>query len=114
VMSMTTPATMTVVSAQAAPSAVAQATSTRTALQPVFGPRLLTVRESNTDLSEKAVEQAALAEWMNSIQLSSLPNASPDDLRFDTTATLRPDARTYRTGRPLQGKVEFSAWTFQK
>lgn len=93
--------------------AVAQTTIARPALQPVFGPRLLTAHEANADISDAAVERAALAEWMNSIQLSSLPS-TPDDLRFDATATLQPDTRTLRTGRPMQGKVEWTAFTFQK
>lgn len=99
---------------KSSPAAVAQTTVARPALQPVFGPRLLTVHEQNTDLADAALEQVALAEWMNNIQLSSLRGASADELRFDTTATLQPDARTYRTGRPIQGKVEWTAFTFQK
>lgn len=96
---------------------VAQTTVSRPALQPVFGPRLLTLREQNAELAEIAsasTDQAAFGEWMNSIQLSSMPGASADDLRFDAHATLQPDVRTYRTGRPIQGKVEWTAFTFQK
>lgn len=99
-----------------APAAtVAQVTAPRPALQPVFGPRLLSLREQNAELAEAAsTDQAAFGEWMNSIQLSSMPGTSADELRFDPRATLQPDARTYRTGRPFQGKVEATAFTFQK
>lgn len=113
VVSTSTPAAL-VTTLKASPAPLAQPAATRPALQPVFGPRLLALHESNADLADSAVEPAALAEWMNSIQLTSLPGASPDDLRFDATATLQPDERTYHTGRPFQGKVEWTAFTFQK
>ena len=93
---------------------VAAAVASRPALQPVFGPRLLTVREQNSELAEGAAEPPAFARWMNGIQFSSMPGASADDLRFDAHANLKPDVRTYRSGRPIQGKVEWTAFTFQK
>jgi hypothetical protein len=86
----------------------------RPALQPVFGPKVLTLRTPNAELADAAADQAAFAEWMNNIQLSSMPGASAEDLRFDAHATLRPEARTYRASRPIQGKVEWTAFTFQK
>ena len=102
--------------AVAAPAAVAPATVARPALQPAFGPRVLTLREPGVDLADatNAAEAAAFGDWMNSIQFSSMPGASADDLRFDARSSLQPDARTYRTGRPIQGKVEWTAFTFQK
>jgi len=116
-MTVSTPAAHEQVAAQlqAPAAAVAQVTAPRPALQPVFGPRLLPLREQNAELAETAsADQAAFGEWMNSIQLSSMPGASAADLRFDAHATLQPDVRTYRTGRPIQGKVEWTAFTFQK
>lgn len=80
----------------------------RPQLQPVFGPGLLA---TNTEQSE----QAAIGDWMNSVQLSSLPDAAMEDLRFDAKATLQPAENTYRNSRrPIQGKVEWTAFTFQK
>jgi anti-sigma factor RsiW len=99
---------------KSSPATVTTTIAARPALQPVFGPGLATMREQTTNLADAALEQAALAEWMNNIQLSSLTSASSDDLRFDTTATVQPEVRTYRTGRPIQGKVEWTAFTFQK
>ena len=96
------------------PTAVAVATPSRPALQPAFGPKVLTLRAQNAELAESVADQAALTEWMNSIQLSSMPGTSVDDLRFDARATLQPDARTYRTASPIKGKVEWTAFTFQK
>ena len=95
---------------------VAQVTASRAALQPAFGPHVLTLREPNVDLADAAgsPEQAAFGDWMNSIQFSSMPGVSADDLRFDGRSSLQPDARTYRAGRPIQGKVEWTAFTFQK
>ncbi|RFC49689.1 MAG: hypothetical protein DUW69_000910 [Verrucomicrobia bacterium] len=86
----------------------------RPALQPVFGPKVLSLRAQNAELAESAADSPAFAGWMNNIQLSSMPGASPDDLRFDAHGTLQPDVRTYRAGRPIQGKVEWTAFTFQK
>jgi len=111
------PAAPTVVSVAAAKSsapAVAQTPAARPALQPVFGPRLLTAREQGADLAESSTDQAAFAEWMNGIQFSSLSGVSVDDLRFDAHANLQPDVRTYRASRPIQGKLEQTAFTFQK
>ena len=95
-------------------TAVAVATPSRPALQPAFGPKFLTLRAQNAELAESTADQAALTEWMNSIQLSSMPGASADDLRFDARATLQPEARTYRAAGPIKGKVEWTAFTFQK
>jgi len=103
--------------AVAAPAAaVAPVTAARPALQPAFGPHVLTLREPGADLADAANSSgpAAFGDWMNSIQFSSLPGASADDLRFDARSSLQPDARTYRAGHPLQGKVEWTAFTFQK
>ncbi len=97
-----------------APAVAAAVPAPRPALQPAFGPKVLTLRAQNAELAEATADQAAMAEWMNNIQLSSMPGTSAEDLRFDAHATLQPDARTYRTGRPIQGKVEWTAFTFQK
>ncbi len=94
--------------------AVAATPAVRPALHPVFGPKVLSLRAQNAELAESAGDSAAFAEWMNNIQLSSMPGASADDLRFDAHGTLQPDVRTYRAGRPIQGKVEWTAFTFQK
>jgi hypothetical protein len=96
--------------------AVAPVTAARPALQPAFGPHVLTLREPGVDLADAAnsSEPAAFGDWMSSIQFSSMPGASADDLRFDARASLQSDARNYRAGRPLQGKVEWTAFTFQK
>ncbi len=94
--------------------AVAAAPVARPALQPVFGPKVLSLRAQNAELAESSADSAAFAEWMNNIQLSTMPGASADDLRFDAHGTLQPDVRTYRAGRPIQGKVEWTAFTFQK
>jgi anti-sigma factor RsiW len=92
------------------------APSLRPSLQPVIGPHLLPLRAPSAELTEVAAssEPAAFADWMNRVQLSSLPDATAEDLRFDSRATLQPDARAYRSTRPHQGKVEWTAFTFQK
>ena len=102
------------VAAHAAP--VAPVIAARPALQPAFGPHVLTLREPGVDLADAANSsgQAEFGDWMNSIQFSSMPGASADDLRFDAHSSLQPDARTYRAGRTHQGKVEWTAFTFQK
>ncbi len=94
--------------------ALAAAPVARPPLQPAFGPKVLTLRAQNAELADATTDQAAMAEWMNNIQLSSIPGASADELRFDAHATLQPDTRTYRSNRPIQGKVEWTAFTFQK
>jgi anti-sigma factor RsiW len=96
-------------------SAPVASTVSRPALQPVLGPRLLTVREPGADSAElAAVDPAAFGEWMNSVQLSSLSGASGDELQFDTRATVPTESRSLHARRPYQGKVEWTAFTFQK
>jgi anti-sigma factor RsiW len=111
-----TPASTPLVSA-VAPAALAVATpAPRPALQPVIGPHLVTLRAPSAELTEvaSAADQAAFGDWMNNVQLSSLPGASAEELRFAAQAALQPGTRTYRSARPLQGKVEWTAFTFQK
>jgi len=98
----------------AAPMVAVAAPAARPALQPAFGPKVLTLRAQNSELADATVDQAAMAEWMSSIQLTSMPGASADELRFDAHATLQPDGRSGRAARPIQGKVEWTAFTFQK
>ena len=106
------------VAVQLTPAAfpVARSVAARPALQPAIGPHLVNLRAQNADLADAAAttDQMALADWMNSIQMSSLPGAPADELSFDARATLQPDPRTYRTARPFKGKVEWTAFTFQK
>lgn len=109
----TVPAAAPIAQQQPAPAPVVAAVA-RPALQPAFGPKVLTLHSQNTEFADASADQAAMAGWMNSIQLSSMTGVSADDLRFDAHATLQPDAKTYRTTRPIQGKVEWTAFTFQK
>jgi hypothetical protein len=97
-----------------APALVVATPAVRPALHPAIGPKVLTLRAQNAELADATSDQAALAEWMNNLQFSSIPGASAEDLRFDAHATLQPDTRTYRAARPIQGKVEWTAFTFQK
>ena len=96
-------------------AAVARTSAERPALQPAFGPRSLTLREQNAELAEvSTAEQLAFADWMNDIRFSSMNGVSPDELRFDGRAPLRSDTRTYQSVRPFQGKVEMTAFKFQR
>jgi len=103
---------------QVSPAAmpVARNVASRPALQPAIGPHLVNLRAQNAELADASAtaDQVALADWMNSIQMSSLPGTPADELSFDARATLQPDNRTYRTARPFKGKVEWTAFTFQK
>lgn len=98
--------------APAVANPVAPILAARPMLQPVFGPRLLAPNPEPTELATS--DQAAFGDWMNSIQLTSLPGNPADDLRFDAHAALPTATRTYRNGRSFQGKVEWTAFTFQK
>ena len=100
--------------AKAPAPVVAVATTSRPALQPAFGPKFITLHDVSSNRPDAAEDQVALTEWMNNIQLSAMPGVSADDLHFDAHATLQPDARTYRSTRPISGKVEWTAYSFQK
>jgi hypothetical protein len=87
----------------------------RPALQPAIGPRSFALRDQNSELPEaSAAEQVGFGDWMNDVRLSSMGAVSLDDLRFDGKAPLRNDVRTYQTMRPFQGKVEMTAFKFQR
>ena len=95
--------------------AVARDSAARPALQPAFGPRSLNLREQNAEVSEATLaEQVAIADWINDVRFSSMNGVSPDDLRFDGRAPIRPEPRTYQSVRPFQGKVEMTAFKFQR
>jgi hypothetical protein len=97
------------------PAPVVRAATPRPALQPAFGPRSLTLREQNTELTDAAsAQQVAFADWMNDIRLSSMQGLSIDDLQFDGRTPLRTEDRVYRDVRPFQGKVEMTAFKFQR
>ncbi|MDB6169200.1 MAG: putative transrane anti-sigma factor [Verrucomicrobia bacterium] len=100
-----------------APASVAALTApaVRPALQPAFGPRSLTLRGQNAELAENAApEQVALRDWMDDIRLSSMQGVLIEDLRFDGKPALPSDDRVYRSVRPFQGKVEMTAFKFQR
>ncbi|MEO6873681.1 MAG: hypothetical protein ABI222_02545 [Opitutaceae bacterium] len=95
--------------------AVVPTLAPRQSLQPAFGPHVLTLLDQASEPAEVATaDQTAFGEWMNSVRLSSLPGANVNDFRFDAQATLPPDGRSYHSDRPIQGKVELTAFTFQK
>jgi hypothetical protein len=107
--------TLAVAAAPTVTAPVAPAIAARPTLQPALGPRFLTLREASgesTDLA--ATDRAAFGDWMNSVQLASLPGSSVEELRFDDRATLQPESRTLHARHPIQGKVEWTAFTFQK
>ncbi|MDB6126260.1 MAG: putative transrane anti-sigma factor [Verrucomicrobia bacterium] len=104
-----------VVAAAPANVSVARNPAARPALHPAFGPRSLNLREQNAELADAATaEQVAFADWINDVRFSSMNGVSPDDLRFDGRAPLRTEPRTYQSGRPFQGKVEMTAFKFQR
>lgn len=100
-----------------AKSPLVQTLASRQVLQPVIGPRLLRLQGQNAVLAAAAapsVYQTSFADWMNNVRLSSMPVGPSDEFHFDTRATLQPDGHTYRSDRPFQGKVEWTAFQFQK
>jgi hypothetical protein len=106
--------------AQAAPAIPVQSISRvetkRPELKPAFGPRSLMLRDQNSDISEQAAsEQVAFADWINDVRLSTMEGSALDDVRFDGRAPLRVVAPVDpRAVRPFQGKVEMTAFKFQR
>lgn len=113
------PAPVSVAVAPAASPAgtqVASVMAQRPALQPVLGPRVLTLREQGSDSVEvtPAGYQVAFGDWMNDVRLSSVDSVLLDELRFDSRSTTPANDRALRNVRPFQGKVEMAAVRFQK
>jgi hypothetical protein len=83
----------------------------RTEFHPVIAPR--TLKLTDNPLVAADTPEVKL-DWMEKMQLSSLPGVPADDLRFETTkATLKTNTRTF--GSPLlQEATESAAWQFQR
>jgi len=98
------------------PMTVAQNVAPRPVLQPVFGPRMLTLRDQNSDFATApaTADRAAFADWMTSVQLTSMRSISPEELKFESKPALPLDVRTYRVDRPFDSKVEMTAFKFQR
>jgi hypothetical protein len=117
-----TPATAPVVSpalAQTAPEGarVIPATVTvaprRAELHPVIAPRSLRLTDNPLVTSEVIAAEVKL-DWMEKMQLSSLPSVPLDALRFETTkATLKTNTRSYGPVL-LQETAESAAWEFRR
>ncbi|HNC23849.1 MAG TPA: hypothetical protein PLU52_06555 [Opitutaceae bacterium] len=116
------PAPQDVAVAHQAPAAsvagtqVASVMAQRPALQPVLGPRVLTLREQGSDSVEvtPAAYQVAFGDWMNDVRLSSVDANLLDELQFNGRSTAPAGDRALRNVRPFQGKVEMAAVRFQK
>ncbi len=59
--------------------------------------------------------RAAGTEWMQQVQLPQVQRVIVDDSAFEARPTLQQDnSRVFRSGRPIQGNVEFTAFQFQR
>ncbi len=81
------------------------------AFQPLFASQNLAVVREDAVLPERAAD----TEWMQQVQLPQLQRVIVDDSAFETRSTLQQDNnRVFRSGRPIQGNVEFTAFQFQR
>jgi hypothetical protein len=106
------------------PAPIARTESARPQLHPAFGPRSLTLRGQNADVAEvnlghgdspERAEQVAFADWINDVRISALDRSTIDELRFDGAPAIRPVTPVDpRSVRPFQGKVEMTAFKFQR
>jgi anti-sigma factor RsiW len=79
--------------------------------EPVFASQNLMVVRDDTVLPERA----AGTEWMQQVQLPQVQRVIVDDSAFEARPTLQQDnSRVFRSGRPIQGNVEFTAFQFQR
>jgi anti-sigma factor RsiW len=94
-----------------APVSIVALTPRSTTLQPVFASQNLAVGRDDTVLTERV----AGAEWMQQVQLPPVQSVVVDDMVFEARPTLQQDnSRVFRSSRPIQGNVEFTAFQFQR
>ena len=79
------------------------------AFQPVFASQNLTVGRD-----EVASTDRGGTEWLQQVQLPPVQSVVVDDTAFETKPTLQQDNRVFRSIRPIQGNVEFTAFQFQR
>lgn len=54
-------------------------------------------------------------DWINKMQLTSLPRISAEEVRFEIESPLKPAPRVFSSGQPAQGAmIESAAWQFQR
>lgn len=94
-------------------------------------PRTVSVAARNADLkpafaaysTRSIAGQSAVAqldrndarfEWMQRVQVSSMPHVMAEDLRFDQTTNLAPDKNNLHNRRPIDARFEQAAHQFQR
>ncbi len=93
------------------PLSVAVLTPRSATLQPLFASQTLTSARDDANSSE----HVAGTEWMQQVQLPPVQRVVVDDTAFETRPTLQQDnSRVFRSSRPIQGNVEFTAFQFQR
>lgn len=75
-------------------------------------PVMHTLRLTNTELASDTVQDVRL-NWIENLQLSSIPQVPADSLRFETKATPKTNSRSFESGA-LQGPMEYNAIQFQR
>jgi len=101
---------------------VAQASPTVSVANTVITPRSIIVQPvfTNQNLAlvrddANSAERAAGTEWMQQIQLPPVQRVVVDDTAFEARPSLQQDnSRVFRSSRPIQGNVEFTAFQFQR
>lgn len=94
-------------------------------------PRTVSVAARNTDMKPAfaaytprslAAQNSIVAvdrndarfEWMQGVQVSSMPRVQAEDLRFDQKTHLAPDKNNLRNRRPIDARFEQAAHQFQR
>jgi len=82
-------------------------------LKPVFTaytPRSITAQNTATPLDRND----ARFDWMQTVQVSSMPRMLAEDLRFDQKTSLAPEKNNFRNRRPIDARFEQAAHQFQR
>lgn len=112
---VTAPAPLVVAASQ--PSNILSTAQTPVQVSRASGTHLiLTVQDFSNGREELALSDgAAGTEWMQQVQLPQVQRVIVDNSAFETRPNLQQDnSRVFRSGRPIQGNVEFTAFQFQR
>ncbi len=84
-----------------------------TELHPVFTAQSLALTKQQRD-TIPAISADPRFEWMNRVQVASLPKINADELLFEAKPSLQSDSNTFLSRRPIESRFEKAAFQFQR
>jgi len=84
------------------------------AVKPVLVARSLQQALPTDRVMLRGTATASSLDWMNQVQIPAVKGLTIDDHPFDAKNALQQDPGTFRSQEPIQGRVEMTAFQFQR